>query len=75
MKETSIKMKNIPIEIEVSKLAKEVMVTFKGDVYQTFESSIDDKSYNRYLKELRALFKDLDAIYGEINKKFGLKIF
>ena len=75
MQESSIRMKNIPIEIETTRLDKNLMVTFKGDVYQSYENNLDEKNYKRYLKELRALFRDLDEIYGEINKKFGLKLF
>ena len=73
MENTNIKMKNIPIEVELSKIDKNLMVTFKGDVYQSYVSNLNDREYSHYLKEIKALFKDLDDIYRDINNKFKLK--
>lgn len=70
---TKIRMKNIPINIVVEDVGKDIMITYEGDVYQVAENPMDEKQYKNYLKELKALYKDLDDIFGEINAKYHIK--
>lgn len=70
---TKIKMRNIPIGISIEDVGKDLMITYEGDVYQVAENPMDEKKYKNYLKELKALFKDLDDIFGEINAKYNIK--
>lgn len=70
---TEFSLQNVPLKVAITSSYGDVIISFeiiKG--YLTFDGNLTDKDFKRYKKEIVALFKDFDDIYGEFNTKHNL---
>lgn len=71
---TTYTLNNFPLKLELMYANGGAITTF--DITNSFKSyggNLDEKKFDKYKKEITALYKDFDDIYSEINKKYGLR--
>lgn len=71
----AITLDNLPLEVELIQNTGSAIIWVKelGDSYNIYNDEMSEKDYKNYLKEVSALFTDLDEILHDILQKYRLK--
>ena len=71
---TTFYFKNVPLDVTLTPAYGGTIMTFNlENTYCTYDGDLQDKNFEKYKKEISALFQDFDDIFAEVNKKYGLK--
>lgn len=70
---TIVTLDNIPLQGDFTFCAKGVITMLENTkAFVTYSGDLSSSDYKKFLKEMLALFKDFDDIYGEILEKYKL---
>ena len=71
---TQFTLQNIPLKVAIASSYGSIVLTFEitGKGFSLYEGKLTDKDFKKYKKEIVALFKDFDDIYGELNGRYNL---
>lgn len=71
---TKFTLNNVPMQIDLAYSSGGVISTFDStSAFKTYDGKLSVKDFDKYKKEITALYKDFDDIYSEINAKYKLR--